>query len=51
MRSTQEARKFAARQNQVSDAFIAADEAEKGMAEMSEKFREEGGEIYLQETR
>jgi phosphomethylpyrimidine synthase len=28
-------------------ARTAAEEAEKGMAEMSEKFREKGGEIYL----
>jgi len=41
------ARDFAARQNQESEGFIAAEEAEAGMAEMSEKFREEGGEIYL----
>ena len=69
MQISQEVRAFAAKQNQESDAFIAAvplrtgeedyptdggvaqaallEEAEKGMAEMSEKFREEGGEIYL----
>jgi phosphomethylpyrimidine synthase len=43
---------FAAKQKQDADAFIAAApvdvaEAEAGMAEMSEKFREKGGEIYL----
>jgi phosphomethylpyrimidine synthase len=47
MQISQEVREFAAKQNQESDAFIAAEDAEKGMEEMSEKFREEGGEIYL----
>jgi phosphomethylpyrimidine synthase len=55
MKITQEVRDFAAKQNQSADAFIAAGDAEKpvpseveaGMAEMSEKFREKGGEIYL----
>jgi phosphomethylpyrimidine synthase len=46
MKITQEVRDFAAKQNQSADAFIAAD-AEAGMQEMSEKFREKGGEIYL----
>jgi phosphomethylpyrimidine synthase len=50
MKITQEVRDFAARQN--SDAFLAAepisdDMAEAGMAEMSEKFRAKGSEIYL----
>ncbi|PXA98227.1 phosphomethylpyrimidine synthase ThiC [Nostoc sp. 3335mG] len=47
MKITQEVRDFAARQNQSADTFLAADSAEAGMAEMSEKFREKGGEIYL----
>ncbi|MEN3748516.1 phosphomethylpyrimidine synthase ThiC [Sphingomonas sp. HF-S3] len=47
MKITQEVRDFAAKQNQSADAFLAADSAEAGMAEMSEKFREKGGEIYL----
>jgi phosphomethylpyrimidine synthase len=52
MKITQEVRDFAAKQNQEADAFLAAApvdeaEAEAGMAEMSEKFREKGGEIYL----
>ena len=52
MKITQEVREFAAKQNQGADAFLAATqlpeaEAEAGMAEMSEKFREKGGEIYL----
>jgi phosphomethylpyrimidine synthase len=47
MKITQEVRDFAAKQNQPADAFIAAGDAEKGMAEMSEVFKEKGGEIYL----
>ena len=47
MKISQEVREFAAKQNQPVEAFVAADEAEKGMAEMSEVFREKGGEIYL----
>jgi phosphomethylpyrimidine synthase len=47
MKITQEVREFAARQNQQSDNFIAAEEAEAGMAEMSEKFREIGSELYI----
>jgi phosphomethylpyrimidine synthase len=47
MKITQEVRDFAARQNASADTFLAAEEADKGMAEMSEKFREKGGEIYL----
>ncbi|HYE27779.1 MAG TPA: phosphomethylpyrimidine synthase ThiC [Allosphingosinicella sp.] len=47
MKITQDVRDFAARQNAGADTFLAAEEANKGMAEMSEKFREKGGEIYL----
>ena len=52
MKITQEVRDFAAKQNQSADAFIAAapvaaEDAEAGMAKMSETFRERGGEIYL----
>jgi phosphomethylpyrimidine synthase len=52
MKITQEVREFAARQNEGVESFlavkpIAAADAEAGMAEMSEKFREKGGEIYL----
>ncbi len=52
MKITQEVRDFAAKQNEPADSFLAAqpvseDEAEAGMAEMSEKFKEKGGEIYL----
>ncbi|MXO69728.1 phosphomethylpyrimidine synthase ThiC [Altererythrobacter marinus] len=47
MKITQEVRDFAAKQNSGAEAFVAAEEVETGMAEMSERFREEGGEIYL----
>ena len=50
MKITQEVREFAAKQNAEVETFVAAEEAEAGMAEMSEKFREEGGEIYLPAT-
>ncbi len=48
MKVTQEVRGFAAKQNQPSDAFIAAEglDAEAGMKAMSDVFKEEGGEIY-----
>ncbi|GAY20192.1 hydroxymethylpyrimidine phosphate synthase ThiC [Sphingobium fuliginis] len=47
MKITQEVRDFAARQNQPADSFLAAEDAEKGMAEMSEIFRQTGGELYM----
>jgi phosphomethylpyrimidine synthase len=47
MKITQEVREFAAKQNAEVEGFVAAEEAEAGMVEMSERFREEGGEIYL----
>jgi len=47
MKITAEVREFAAKQNQPSDAFIAAEEAEAGMQAMSEVFKEKGGEVYL----
>jgi phosphomethylpyrimidine synthase len=47
MKITQEVRDFAAKQNAPADTFLAAGNAEAGMKEMSEKFREKGGEIYL----
>jgi hypothetical protein len=30
-----------------ADTFLAAQEAHRGMADMSEQFRQKGGEIYL----
>jgi len=50
MKITQEVRDFAAKQNEGAASFIAATpvaDADAGMAEMSEKFKEKGGEIYL----
>jgi len=51
MQISQEVREFAAKQNSGAEEFIAASgetgDAEAGMAEMSEKFREKGGELYL----
>ncbi len=47
MKITQEVRDFAAKQNASAETFLAAEEAEQGMAEMSDRFRERGGEIYI----
>jgi len=47
MKITQEVREFAAKQNAPVETFVAAEDAEAGMAEMSERFREKGGEVYL----
>jgi phosphomethylpyrimidine synthase len=47
MKITQEVREFAAKQNAGMESFVAAEDAEAGMAEMSEVFREKGSEIYL----
>ena len=46
MKITQEVRDFAAKQNADVGTFIAAEEAEAGMAGMSERFKERGGELY-----
>lgn len=50
MKITQEVRDFAAKQNQPVESFVAADEAEKGMQEMSKTFKEKGSEIYITPT-
>jgi len=47
MKITQEVREFAAKQNAEVGTFVAAEEAEAGMAEMSERFREVGSELYV----
>jgi len=47
MKITQEVRDFAARQNAPVETFVAAEEAEAGMAAMSERFRDAGSEVYL----
>ncbi len=54
MKITQEVREFAAKQNSGVETFVEADlstetsaKMEAGMAEMRERFREKGAEIYL----
>jgi len=47
MKISQEVREFAAKQNSGVETFVAAEEAEAGMAAMSEVFKEKGGELYL----
>jgi phosphomethylpyrimidine synthase len=47
MKITQEVRDFAAKQNASADTFLAAEDAERGMAEMSERFRKVGSELYV----
>ncbi|RVU07904.1 phosphomethylpyrimidine synthase ThiC [Novosphingobium umbonatum] len=46
MKITQEVRDFAAKQNAEIETFVAAEDAEAGMAEMSEKYRE-AGDLYI----
>jgi phosphomethylpyrimidine synthase len=47
MKITQEVRDFAAKQNAGIETFVAAEEAEEGMAHMSEVYRQQGSELYL----
>ncbi|KHL26478.1 phosphomethylpyrimidine synthase [Croceibacterium mercuriale] len=47
MKITQEVRDFAAKQNAPIQTFVAVEEAEAGMAAMSEKYREGGNELYI----
>ncbi len=47
MKITQEVRDFARLQNQAADGFVAAEDAEKGMAEMSKVYDETGRELYM----
>jgi phosphomethylpyrimidine synthase len=47
MKITQEVREFAARQNAPLEQSIAVDEAEAGMAAMSERYRQGGSELYI----
>jgi len=47
MKISQEVRDFAAKQNQPSDQFLAAEEVEAGMKEMSVVFKETGSELYM----
>ena len=50
MKISQQVRDFAAKQNSDPDSFLAAtapvEDAEKGMEEMSEKYRD-GGDLYV----
>ena len=47
MKITQEVRDFAAKQNAGAEMFIAAEEAETGMAGMSKLYNETGRELYV----
>ncbi len=47
MKISQEVREFARLQNQNADAFVAAEAAEAGMAEMSKVYDETGRELYM----
>jgi phosphomethylpyrimidine synthase len=47
MKITQEVRDFAAKQNSGVETFVAAEEAEAGMAEMSRVYNEGGRELYI----
>jgi phosphomethylpyrimidine synthase len=47
MKISQEVREFAKLQNQPAESFVAADEAEKGMAEMSKVYDATGRELYM----
>ena len=46
MKISQEVRDFAAKQNADIETFVAAEDAEAGMAEMSEKYKA-GGDLYI----
>ena len=47
MKISQEVREFAKLQNQSADNFVAAEEAEAGMAQMSKVYDETGRELYM----
>ncbi|NJC35080.1 phosphomethylpyrimidine synthase [Sphingomonas jejuensis] len=47
MKITQEVRDFAAKQNAPVETFVAAEEAEAGMAGMSKLYNESGRELYM----
>ena len=47
MKISKEVREFAKLQNQSADNFVAADEAEAGMAHMSKVYDETGRELYM----
>ena len=45
LKTTQEVQDFAAKQDASADTFLATQEAEEGMAEMSDRSQEKGGAI------
>ncbi len=47
MKISQEVREFARLQNQNADTFVAAEEAEAGMAAMSKVYDETGRKLYM----
>jgi phosphomethylpyrimidine synthase len=47
MKITQEVREFAAKQNAPVETFVAAEEAEAGMAAMSDLYHQTGRELYM----
>ena len=47
MKISQEVREFAAKQNAEIETFVAAEDAEAGMEEMSKVFKDKGSEVYL----
>lgn len=47
MKISQEVREFAATQNAPVETFVAVEDAEAGMAQMSKVFREKGSELYM----
>ena len=47
MKITPEVREFAAKQNAGVETFLAAEETEAGMAEMSRVYNEGGRELYI----
>jgi phosphomethylpyrimidine synthase len=47
MKISQEVRDFAAKQNAGVETFVAAEEAEAGMREMAQVFKDTGSELYM----
>jgi phosphomethylpyrimidine synthase len=47
MKITAEVREFAAKQNAAVETFVAVENAEVGMAEMSRRFKDQGSEVYF----
>ena len=47
MRAVEKSTALAAQRNVGAETFVAAEEAEAGMAEMSERFKEVGRQLYV----